>query len=269
MSPEEKARLVIDQKLIQSGWVIQDMNQLNLSAGLGVAVREFPTNTGEVDYALFIDRVPVGVAEAKRTESGENITVVEGQSMRYARSTFKWIKEGYTIRFAYETTDKLTRFTDYQDIKCRSRAVFSFHRPETLQDLLNAADTVRNNMKHFPPFDTTGFRDCQIRAVGKLEGSFADNRPKALVQMATGAGKTFTAITAAYRLLKFGKMNRILFLVDTRSLGEQAEREFLAYIPNDDHRPFSDIYGVHRLKSSRMPANTQIYTARSSGCILS
>ena len=77
--------------------------------------------------------------------------------------------------------------------------------------------------------------------------------------MATGAGKTFTAITAAYRLLKFGKMNRILFLVDTKSLGEQAEREFLAYTPNDDPRPFSDIYGVYRLKSSRMSANTQIY----------
>ena len=259
MSPEEKARLAIGQKLVQSGWVIQDMKQLNLSAGLGVAVREFPTSTGEVDYALFIDGTPVGVAEAKRTEIGENITTVEGQSARYAGSTFKWITGEYTIRFAYEATDKLTRFTDYQDIKCRSRAVFSFHRPKTLQALLNAPDTIRNNLKHLPPFDTTGFRDCQIRAISNLDRSFAENRPKALVQMATGAGKTFTAITAAYRLLKFGKMNRILFLVDTRSLGEQAEREFLAYIPNDDHRPFSDIYGVHRLRSSWMPANTQIY----------
>lgn len=259
MSPEEKARLVIDQKLIQSGWVIQDLNELNLSAALGVAVREFPTSTGEVDYALFIDGIPVGVAEAKRTETGENITAVEGQSARYAGSTFKWVAGEYTIRFAYEATDKLTRFTDYQDIKCRSRTIFSFHRPETLRALLSAPDTIRNNLKHLPPFDTTGFRDCQIRAINNLDRSFAHNKPKALVQMATGAGKTFTAITAAYRLLKFGKMNRILFLVDTRSLGEQAEREFLAYIPNDDHRPFSDIYGVYRLKSSQMPANTQIY----------
>lgn len=259
MSPEEKARLVIDQKLIQSGWVIQDLNELNLSAALGVAVREFPTSTGEVDYALFIDGIPIAVAEAKRTETGENITAVEGQSARYAGSTFKWVAGEYTIRFAYETTDKLTRFTDYQDIKCRSRTVFSFHRPETLRALLSAPDTIRNNLKHLPPFDTTGFRDCQIRAINNLDCSFAHNKPKALVQMATGAGKTFTAITAAYRLLKFGKMNRILFLVDIRSLGEQAEREFLAYIPNDDHRPFSDIYGVYRLKSSRMPANTQIY----------
>ena len=259
MLPEEKARLSIDKRLIQSGWVIQDMDDLNLSAGLGVAVREFPTSTGKVDYALFIDGAPVGVAEAKRSEHGENITATEDQTARYANSKFKWVKGSHAVRFAYEATAELTRFTDYRDIKYCSRPVFTFHRPETLQALINAPDTIRNHMKRFPAFDTTGFRDCQIRAINKLDQSFADNKPRALVQMATGAGKTFTAITAVYRLLKFGKMNRILFLVDTKSLGEQAEREFLAYIPNDDHRPFSDIYGVYRLKSSRMPANTQVY----------
>lgn len=220
MTPEEKARLVIDEKLRQSGWVIQDMKKLNLSAALGVAVREFPTSTGEVDYALFIDGKPVGVAEAKREEKGESITDVEVQSGRYANSIFKWIKNDYKIRFAYETTDKLIRFTDYNDIKYRSRTVFSFHRPETLLALLGQSDTIRNNMKHFPALDETGFRKCQVNAIKNLDKSFAENRPKALVQMATGAGKTFTAITAAYRLLKYGKMNRILFLVDTRGLGE-------------------------------------------------
>ena len=258
MKPEEKARLTIDKKLIEAGWIIQDVKSLNLSASLGVAVREFPTSTGPVDYALFIEGVPVGVIEAKKTDEGENITAVEGQSSRYANSTFKWIKSIYRIRFAYEATDKLTRFTDYNDIKYRSRTVFSFHRPETLSALLKQADTVRNNMKHFPEFDPTGFRKCQITAIENLDKSFADNRPKALVQMATGAGKTFTAITAAYRLLKYGKMNRILFLVDTKGLGEQAEREFLAYRPTDDNRSFSQIYGVHRLKSSYIPEGVQI-----------
>ena len=258
MKPEEKARLTIDKKLIESGWVIQDVKSLNLSASLGVAVREFPTSTGPVDYALFIEGMPVGVIEAKKTDEGENITAVEGQSSRYANSTFKWIKSIYRIRFAYEATDKLTRFTDYNDVKYRSRTVFSFHRPETLAALLKQSDTVRNNMKHFPEFDPTGFRKCQITAIENLDKSFADNRPKALVQMATGAGKTFTAITAAYRLLKYGKMNRILFLVDTKGLGEQAEREFLAYRPTDDNRSFSQIYGVHRLKSSYIPEGVQI-----------
>ena len=258
MTPEEQARVVIDEKLEQSGWTIQDMRQLNLTASPGVAVREFPTSTGPVDYALFIEGKPVGVVEAKKSEAGENITVVEGQSARYANSTFKWVQQEYKIRFAYEATDKLVRFTDYDDIKYRSRTVFSFHRPETLKALIAAPDTVRNNMKHFPPLDETGFRKCQIKAINNLDQSFADNRPKALVQMATGAGKTFTAITAAYRLLKYGKMNRILFLVDTKSLGEQAEREFLAYTPNDDPRNFSQLYGVRRLKNSYIPNDIQI-----------
>ena len=258
MTPEQKARKIIDEKLLTSGWTIQDVKRLNPNAAVGVAVREFPTDTGPVDYALFVNGTPVGVIEAKKSEEGENITTVEGQSSRYANSTFKWIKCEYKIRFAYEATDKLTRFTDYNDEKYRSRTVFSFHRPETLASLIRRNDTIRNNMKHFPEFDGAGFRDCQITAIKTLDQSLAENKPRALVQMATGAGKTFTAITAAYRMLKFGKTNRILFLVDTKSLGEQAEREFLAYRPNDDNRSFSEIYGVRRLKSSYIPSDVQI-----------
>lgn len=258
MTPEQRAREVIDRKLLQSGWIIQDVKSLNPMAAMGVAVREFPTSTGEVDYALFVEGVPVGVVEAKKSEAGEDITAVEKQSARYANSSFKWVKCEYRIRFAYEATDKLTRFTDYADIKYRSRKVFSFHRPETLAALLKQPDTLRNNMKHFPPLDTTGFRQCQITAIQNLDASFAHNKPRALVQMATGAGKTFTAITSVYRLLKYGKMNRVLFLVNTRSLGEQAEREFLAYRPSDDPRSFSQIYGVHRLKSAYIPEGVQV-----------
>lgn len=258
MTPEEKARCVIDDKLRQSGWVVQDLKRLNLSVFLGVAVREFPTSTGEVDYALFVDGKPVGVVEAKREEAGQSITDVEVQSGRYVNSRFKWVKNDYRIRFAYEATDKLIRFTDYKDVKYRSRSVFWFHRPETLSDLLQQPDTIRNNMKHFPLLEVNGLRKCQINAINNLDRSFAENRPRALVQMATGAGKTFTAITAAYRLLKYGKMKRILFLVDTKGLGEQAEREFLAYTPNDDPRSFSQIYGVRRLKFSYIPNDIQI-----------
>ena len=258
MTPEAKAREQIDKKLQESGWVIQDIKTLNLTVALGVAVREFPTSTGPVDYALFVDGMPVGVAEAKKDEKGEVLTDVEGQSGRYANSRFKWVNQEYRVRFAYEATGKLVRFTDYADIKCRSREIFSFHRPKTLKRWLNESDTVRNNLKQLPPLDETGFRKCQIKAIRGLDDSFANNRPHALVQMATGAGKTFTAITAAYRLLKYGRMNRILFLVDTRSLGEQAEREFLAYKPNDDPRNFSELYNVHRLKSSYISSDAQI-----------
>ncbi len=258
MTPEQKARQSIDAKLSASGWLIQDVKQLNLSVGRGLAVREFPTSTGPVDYALFIDGTPVGIIEAKKDDAGENITAVETQSNRYANSTFKWIKTDYRIRFVYEATGKLTQFTDYNDEKYRSRTIYSFHRPETLARMLKEPDTVRNNMKHFPSFDTTGFRKCQIAAIYNLEQSFSAARPKALIQMATGAGKTFTAITSAYRLLKYAKVNRILFLVDTKGLGEQAEREFLAYRPNDDNRSFSEIYGIRRLKKSYIPQDVHV-----------
>lgn len=136
MTPEAKAREKIDTKLIKSGWVIQDMCQINPIASLGVAVREYPTSTGPVDYVLFIDGSPVGVIEAKKDDLGENITVAESQSERYANSTLKYVNVDYRIRFAYEATGVLTRFTDYDDKKYRSREVFSFFRPETLKYLL-------------------------------------------------------------------------------------------------------------------------------------
>ena len=258
-TPEQIAREAIDRRLNDAGWVIQDMNKINLSAALGVAIREFPTSTGPVDYALFVAGKPVGVVEAKKDTEGQNITVVEGQSSRYANSTFKYLDDGYEIRFAYEATGTLTRFTDFHDIKYRSRTVFSFHQPETLRDWIAAPDTVRNNLKHMPVLETTGFRKCQEIAITNLDTSFAENRPKALVQMATGAGKTFTAITEAYRLLTYGKMNRILFLVDTKSLGVQAEQEFRAYVPNGEQRVFSDIFGVRLLKRSVMSPSNQVY----------
>lgn len=262
MTPEQLARVQIDRKLIQAGWVIQDFQQLNPIASLGVAVREFPTSSGPVDYALFVDGKPVGVLEAKSDDKGEGLTEVEGQSDRYAKSHFLHCNTVYQIRFAYEATGILTRFTDYADQYCSSRKVSSFHRPETLNALLTAQskgyDTLRNNMKQFPVFDTTGFRKCQIAAIEGLENSFSMNKPRALIQMATGAGKTFTAITAAYRLLKYARMKRILFLVDTRSLGKQADEEFRAYRPNDDNRSFPEIYNVSRLNSSFIPEGSQV-----------
>lgn len=154
---------------------------------------------------------------------------------------------------------EFTRFTDYADENYRSRDVFSFHRPETLQELLQDDDTLRNRMQHFPTLDASGFRDCQTTAIVNLEASFAQNKPRALIQMATGAGKTFTAITSSYRLLACAKAKRILFLVDTVSLGKQAEDEFRAYKPVGESRTFAELYGVTRLKGAGFPKDSQIY----------
>lgn len=256
--PEEKARQVIDKKLIDAGYVLQDMSEFNPNASLGVVVREFPTKSGEVDYLIFIDKIPVGVIEAKATHKGESLTSVAEQSKRYAESGLVGASSTVNIRFAYESTDVITNFCDYNDSKFCSREVFSFHTPKTLQTYMKESDTLRNRLKVSYDFDTDGFRDCQVEAITNLEKSFSDARPRALIQMATGAGKTFTAITSVYRLLKNNKASRILFLVDTKNLGEQTIEEFKSYKPNDDSRLFPELYNVTLLKNSNIPTDSQV-----------
>ncbi len=259
MTPEAQARQQIDRKLEQAGWVIQDMKQLNLSAGLGVAVREYPTDTGPADYVLFVDRVACGVIEAKKDAAGENLTATERQTERYAHATLKWRQDSQPLRFLFEATGQLVRFTDGADPAPRSRELFHFFRPQQLKAWLAAPNTLRRRLaEHMPTLPVLKLRDCQIRAVTGLEQSLAQNKPRALVHMATGSGKTFTAITAVYRLLKFGGAQRILFLVDTRNLGKQAHQEFMAYTPPDDGRTFTELYNVQHLASPSIDPHAQV-----------
>ncbi len=146
--------------------------------------------------------------------------------------------------FVYISTGEVTRFTDFTDPKPRAREVFNFHKPETLRDSLTTNKSLRKRVFDLPKLNNEGLRECQVNAINNLEISFKENRPRALIQLATGSGKTFTAITYIYRLLKFAKAKRVLFLVDTKNLGEQAEQEFMSFIPNDDNRKFTELYSV-------------------------
>ena len=257
-NPEQKARDRIDQQLLQAGWVVQHNKAINFSAGIGVAVREYQTDVGPADYVLFVNKQAVGVIEAKPEDWGHKITTVEDQSQGYANATLKWVNNKAPLRFAYESTGVITRFTDGRDPAPRSRELFNFHRPETLAEWMTQPHTLRARLQQMPPLETAGLRKCQITAVTNLEDSFRQDRPRALVQMATGSGKTFTAITATYRLLKYARAKRILFLVDTKNLGEQTEQEFMSFLPNDDNRKFTELYTVQRLKSSYVATDTQV-----------
>jgi len=257
-NPEQKARDRIDRMLAASGWVIQDKSGLNPNAALGVAVREYPTDVGPADYVLFVDRKAVGVIEAKRAEEGHHLLAAEDQAEGYAGATLKWVNNNERLPFVYESNSLITRFRDMRDPKPRSRPVFSFHRPETLHEWLAQEVNLRGRLQGMPALPEEALRDCQISAITHLETSFGNAHPRALVQMATGSGKTYTAITAIYRLLKFASAKRILFLVDTRNLGEQAEQEFMAYLPNDDNRKFTELYNVQRLKSSHVAPDAQV-----------
>ena len=257
--PEQIARDNIDKQLIACGWIIQDKDKINLNVGIGVVVRYYLTQDGkETDYVLFIDKKPVGVIEAKREEEGHRLTTVEEQSNEYANSKLKYLNND-PLPFVYESTGDVTRFTDFRDPKPRSRPVFTFHRPETFRTWLKTEKSLRASLLDIPALQTEGLRDCQINAITKLESSFKEFKPKALIQMATGSGKTFTAISFIYRLLRYTEAKRILFLVDTKNLGEQAEQEFMSFLPNDDNRKFTELYGVHRLKSSHVPTDNHVY----------
>lgn len=257
--PEDRARDSIDRRLAQAGWLLQDMAQLDPSAGRGVAVREYPTDSGPADYVLLVDREPVGVIEAKRDEEGQRITEHEPQTERYASAKLKWRKAGQPLRFLFQATGQLIRFTDVADPAPRSREVFHFFRLEQLAEWMTQPNTLRGRLfAGLPPLPATGLRECQVNAITGLEASLARNDPRALVHMATGAGKTFTAITSVYRLLKFGGAKRVLFLVDTRNLGKQAHQEFMAYQPADDARKFTELYGVQRLAGPTIDPHAQV-----------
>jgi type I restriction enzyme R subunit len=258
LNPEQQARERIDQMLAAAGWAVQDKKGFNPSAALGVAVREYDTDVGPADYILFVDRVPVGVVEAKKPTEAEKFTVHEEQATGYASAKLRWTIGQSTLPFIYLSTGEVTRHWDLRDPKPRAREVFSFHRPESLQERLKE-DSLRKRLTKFPGLDPAGLRACQVNAITNLETSLSQNKPRALVQMATGSGKTFTAITSVYRLLKPPvRMRRVLFLVDTKNLGEQAEQEFQSYTPNDDKRKFTELYAVQRLSSSFIDPGAQV-----------
>jgi type I restriction enzyme R subunit len=252
LTPEQRARQQIDTQLTACGWVVQDYKSVDFSAGRGIALREVPLTTGPCDYLLLVDRKALSVIEAKK--EGTTLSTVADQSARYANSLPDFLAAGLTgtLPFLYESTGVETFFRDERDPAPRSRRVFTFHRPETLADWAAEPDTLRARLKAMPvahPLVTTGMRECQIEADIGLEQSLAEDRPRALIHMATGAGKTFTACAFTYRLIKYAKARRVLFLVDRANLGEQARDEFHRYRTPDTNRLFTELYNVQHLTS--------------------
>ncbi|MEO8303236.1 MAG: DEAD/DEAH box helicase family protein, partial [Betaproteobacteria bacterium] len=230
LAPEQVARQRIDALLQAAGWVVTDVAQTDLHAGRGVAVREFPLpGHGFADYLLYVDGKAAGVIGAKK--QGVTLTGVETQAARYVAglpaSLPAWVRP---LPFSYQSTGVETRFTNGLDPDARSRPTFAFHRPEMLAEWLNAqpqvtafnTDAVGSThvagfapvtflarVRAMPPLVETGLWPAQIVAIKNLEKSLAANKPRALIQMATGSGKTYTAINFIYRLIKFAGARRV------------------------------------------------------------
>lgn len=289
-TPERRARATIDAQLGSAGWLVQDRGAMDVHVAPGVAVREFPLAAGHgfADYLLFVDGRPVGAVEAKPV--GHTLAGVETQSAKYADGVPTTLRAPVRpLPFLYETTSVETRFTNRLDPEPKSRRTFSVHRPETMREWLLAKplpewasdwpsphvaeattdyagrpSTFRSRVRAMPSLaarDTTGLWPAQDRAIRNLEASLSANHQRALIQMATGSGKTFTAVNAIARLLTFAAPRRVLFLVDRKNLGEQAESEFRRYRLPWNNRLFTEEWNVQLLTSSTInPSTTVVIT---------
>ncbi len=275
-TPEEKARQKIDAMLGHVGWIVQDYKQANLHAGRGIVLRNFPLASGHgfADYLLYVDGRAAGVVEAKK--EGFTLTGVEVQSEKYSKGLPHDLPVATRpLPFLYQSTGVETRFTNGLDPQPRSRSVFSFHRPETLAEWTStivekprdlggaslaaeAATTLRGRLQSLPALVTTGLWPAQVIAITNLERSLAQDRPRALIQMATGSGKTFTAINFIYRLIKFGGAKRILFLVDRGNLGDQTLKEFQQYVSPYNNYKFTEEYIVQRLAGNTLDKSARV-----------
>ena len=263
--PEQEARVEIDTMLEAAGWLVQDYRHMNLRAGRGVAVREFPTERGPADYLLYVDRKAIGSVEAKR--KGKTLLDVEPQGDRYAHGFAETaVKNGLPVwrellPFHYMSTGTETLFASRIDPVIKPREVFAFHRPETLLRWVQTEPTMRTRLRTMPPLPEKGLRTAQVSAVTGLEHSFMADRLRSLVSMTMGAGKTYVAVSEAYRLIRYGGADRVLFLVDRINLGEQARDEFRSYVTPDDGRKFSELYNIQLLRSNQIdPAAKVVIT---------
>ncbi len=275
MTPEQQAREYIDSLLKDAGWEIREPATANITAYRGVAIREFPLKPGHgfADYLLYVDGKAAGVIEAKK--AGATLTGVEVQAAKYTTGLPDilpaWRKP---LPFSYQSTGAETRFTNGLDPEPRSRPVFAFHRPETLAEWLEPSQleqvaeaapeyarrgtTFLARLQQMPPLIEEGLWPAQITAIRNLEQSLRENRPRALIQMATGSGKTFTAISFIYRLIKFAGARRVLFLVDRGNLADQTLKEFQQYRSPYNNFKFSEEYIVQRLTSNTIDTTARV-----------
>jgi type I restriction enzyme R subunit len=257
MDPEEEAREIIDEMLEAAGWVIQDYGDHNLGANGGqVVIREYQIGMDSADYIIFLERQAVGVIEAKPI--GTTLTGVEEQSSRYAKSFPAELHPVESpLPFVYETTGVETYFRDLRDIESRSRELFWFHKPDEFDELLDREDTLHNQLRTLPSLEEGGLRDAQFKTIQQLEKSLADGRPRSLIQMATGSGKTYMAVQECYRLIKYANAKRILFLVDRKNLGKNADTEFQQF-DTLTGRKFNEEYNVQRFRSGHIDPASKV-----------
>lgn len=255
MTPEEKARVKIDRMFEEAGWqvVSRDEYTPNLTAA---AIKEgLLKHNLEADYFLFINGKAVGVLEAKRAEIDVDCDEVEGQAEKYVNNVPP-IYAAYEkpLRIIYLSNGEKVLFYDYAKKDGNYIEINRIHTPKEIVDILSIDDFYAG----LPTLQKKGLRQCQFDAIKGLEESFRNGQKRALMVLATGAGKTYAACLAAYRFLSYTPMRKVLFLVDRNNLGKQAEGEFGTFRLTENKEPFNTIFGVNRLKSAKIPSDSNV-----------
>ena len=252
MTPEEKARVRIDQMFSDSGWKVVSRDEYSPSL-TAAAIEEGILQGGkEADYLLFINGKAVGVLEAKKASTDVSSDKVIEQAEGYTHKLTKYYQYyANPLPIVYVSNGQVTLFRDkdgsYIPVGC-------IHTPKEICKLLGIEDEFAG----LPTLKKKGLRDCQYEAITELERSFRSGQNRAYMVLATGAGKTYTACMASYRFLSYTPMRRVLFLVDRNNLGKQAEDEFGKFKLTETGDAFNTIFTVNRLKSQAIPKDSNV-----------
>ncbi|HQB20528.1 MAG TPA: DEAD/DEAH box helicase family protein, partial [Bacteroidales bacterium] len=254
MLPEEKARLDIDRKLQDAGWKVVDRKHYSPTLSAVAITEGILKGNLEADYLLFIEGKAIGVIEAKRADISLSDAVIK-QAENYTYKLLEWYQYWQQpLPFVYISNGKEILFRDIRDENSSYQPLLQMHTPKEVAKMAG----IKNEFAGLPYLSPKGLRKCQFEAVTELEKSFRRGDKRALMVLATGAGKTFTACMAAYRLLSYTPIRRVLFLVDRNNLGKQAEGEFGTFRLTETGEPFNTIFAVERLKSPDIPPETNI-----------
>lgn len=289
---EEQTRYIIDEQLRKVGWEADTIN-LRYSKGTrpqkgrNLAIAEWPTRnhqgkTGYADYALFVGLQMVGIIEAKRKYT-DIPSVIDNQCKEYAQAiredhasyqVGQWNQ--YQVPFVFATngrkylkqleTKSGIWFLDVRKNSNIPKALQGWMSPDGIMELLSKDIDSADQRLEATPYDLLrdpdglNLREYQIEAIEAAERAILNGQDKVLLSMATGTGKTRTILGMIYRFLKSGRFQRVLFLVDRTSLGEQAQDVFKE-VKIEELMTLDNIYNIKELTDKEIDKETKVHVA--------
>lgn len=250
LKPEEQARVLIDEMLAAAGWAVVPRSEY-LDVPHAQAVTEALTKgNNEADYLLFLDGKAIGVLEAKRAENSLGMHVAE-QTAKYSAGALPWYQTWTKpLPFLFMCNGDKLFFRNTLDPTSEFESIKKLFTPKQLVKLAREhnlkIDSEFAALPVLPPVEPNGLRLCQRDAIAAVELDFKFGERRVLLDIATGAGKTFTACMMCYRQLNYMHAERILYLVDRTNLGVQTEGEFGTFRLTENGEAFNKIYDVLR-----------------------